>query len=153
MTTFQIEAIPAAELGRIRAAGHDVNGDPFAPFLDDVGGAPLRCCLRPSRAGERIALIAYRPSGTAGAYAETGPVFVHASSCAGYPVDGGWPPEFRDRQQVLRAYDAAGRIADAILVEGAQAEAGIAKLLADPAHVVVHSRNVLYGCYMFAVSR
>jgi len=68
---------------------------------------------------------------------------------------------------VLRAYDARGRIADAILIDAADAderrladpaqvlapELGIAKLLADPAHVVVHSRNVLYGCYMFAVSR
>jgi hypothetical protein len=152
MTTFHIAAIPAAELDRIRAAGHDVEGNLFTP-IDAGGGEPLRCCLRPSRPGERIALIAYRPPGTAGAYAETGPVFVHAAPCAGYPGDGGWPPGFRDRQQVLRAYDAAGRITDALLVEGAEAEAGIAKLLADPAHVTVHSRNVLYGCYMFAVSR
>jgi hypothetical protein len=152
MTTFRIDAIPANELDRIRTAGHDIEDNPFTP-RDAEGGEPLRCCLRPSRAGERIALIAFRPTGTAGAYAETGPVFVHAEPCAGYPVDGGWPPEFRDRQQVLRAYDAAGRIADAILVDGADAETGIAKLLADPATVVVHSRNVLYGCYMFAVSR
>ena len=152
MTTFRIEAIPAAELNRVRAAGQDIEGNPFTP-RDADGGEPLRCCLRPSRAGERIALIAYRPSGTAGAYAERGPVFIHAEACAGYPADGGWPPEFRDRQQVLRAYDAAGRIADAILVEGVDAEAGIAKLFDDPAHVVVHSRNVLYGCYMFTVSR
>ena len=152
MTTFQIEAIPAAELDRIRAVGQDVEGNPFTP-RDAGGGEPLRCCLRPAREGERVALIAYRPTGTAGAYAETGPVFVHAQPCAGYPADGGWPPEFRDRRQVLRAYDAAGRIADATLVDGAAAEEGIAKLLADPAHAVVHSRNVLYGCYMFAVSR
>ena len=80
-------------------------------------------------------------------------MFVHASPCEGYAADGGWPPEYRDRQQVLRAYNDRGRIADAILVDGPEAEDGIAKLLADPAHVLVHSRNVLYGCYMFAVSR
>jgi hypothetical protein len=150
--TFRIDAIPSDELARIRAAGYDIQGDPFRA-REAGGGEPLRCCLRPARAGERIALIAYRPTGTAGAYAETGPVFVHAEPCEGYPTDGSWPPEFRNRQQVLRAYDAAGRIADAILVEGAEAEDGIAKLLADPGHVVVHSRNVLYGCYMFAISR
>ena len=150
--SFRITAIPADELARIRAAGQDIQGNPFTS-REAGGGEPLRCCLRPARTGERIALISYRPTGTAGAYAETGPVFVHAQPCEGYPTDGGWPPGFRDRQQVLRAYDAAGRIADAILVEGTEAEAGIAKLLADPEHVVVHSRNVLYGCYMFAVSR
>ena len=150
--TFDINAIPAGELARIRAAGHDLAGNPFTS-RDAGGGEPLRCCLRPARPEERIALIAYQPTGTAGAYVETGPVFVHAQPCEGYPTDGGWPPGFRDRQQVLRAYDAAGRIADAILVEGAEAEVGIAKLLADPEHLVVHSRNVLYGCYMFAISR
>ncbi len=153
MTSFHIEAIPAADLDRIRANGVDVAGNAFTPFVEDTGGSPVRCCLRLSRAGERIALIAYRPPGTAGAYAEVGPVFVHADPCAGYPADGGWPPEFRDRRQVLRAYDAQGRIADALVVDAAEAETGIAKLFADPAHVVVHSRNVGYGCYMFAVSR
>jgi hypothetical protein len=153
MTLFHIEAIPAVELDRIRADGRDVAGNPFTPAVDRTGGQPLRCCLRLSRVGERVALIAYRPPGTAGAYVETGPVFVHAAACEGYPTGGGWPPEFRDRQQVLRAYDARGRIAGAILVDAAEAEAGIAKLLADPAHVIVHSRNVTYGCYLLAVLR
>ena len=152
MTTFQILAIPPHELDAIRRTG-DASGAQLSPVVDDEGGSPLRCCLRPSRPGERIALIAYRPPGTAGAYAETGPAFVHADRCAGYPADGGWPPEFRDRQQVLRAYDATGRIADALLVDGTDAEAGIEKLFADPAHVMLHSRNVLYGCFMFVVAR
>jgi Protein of unknown function (DUF1203) len=153
MTSFRVTAIPPAELDGIRAAGRDVAGNPFRPFTYDGDGEPLRCCLRLSRPGERVALIAYRPPGTAGAYAEIGPVFVHASACDGYAADGGWPPEYRDRQQVLRAYNDRGRIADAILVDGANAEEGIAKLLGDPSTVQVHSRNVLYGCYMFAVSR
>jgi len=151
--SFRFFAIPPAELDGIRAAGRDVAGNPLRPFVHRRGGEPLRCCLRLILPGKHVALISYRPAGTAGAYAEIGPVFVHASACEGYPAEGGWPPEYRDRQQVLRAYDAEGRIADAILVDGAEAEDGIAKLLADPSHVLVHSRNVLYGCYMFAVSR
>ena len=150
---MDILAIPAAQLDGIRAAGRDVAGNGYRPTVDRAGGSPLRCCLRLFRPGEQVALIAYRPAGTAGAYAEIGPVFVHAAACDGYPADGGWPPEYRDRQQVLRAYDDRGRICDALLVDGADAETGIAKLLADPANVVVHSRNVLYGCYMFAISR
>src|SRR6266545_4300144 len=153
MTSFHIEAIPAADLDRIRANGVDVAGNAFTPFVEDTGGSPVRCCLRLSRAGERIALIAYRPPGTAGAYAEVGPVFVHAHPCAGYAEPNAYPAAYRARQQVLRAYDAAGRIADATLVDGSTAEDGIARLLADPAVTIVHSRNVLYGCYMFAIER
>src|SRR3954468_7748457 len=34
--------------------------------VDPEGGAPLRCCLRDSRPGERIALIAVTPAGPRG---------------------------------------------------------------------------------------
>src|SRR5581483_1246012 len=69
--SFQILAIPPAELDGIRAAGRDVAGNGYRPTVDRAGGSPLRCCLRLTRPGEQVALIAYRPAGTAGAYAET----------------------------------------------------------------------------------
>jgi hypothetical protein len=151
--TFQVDAIPPATLDAIRRAGRDPAGYPLRPFASDEGGEPLRCCLRLSRAGEQIALIAYQPPGGAGPYHETGPVFVHAGACQGYPDGAGWPPEFRGRQQVLRGYDHSGRIADAVLVDGSEAERGITALLGDPRVVLVQSRNVMYGCYMFAIRR
>lgn len=149
--TFLVEAIPAGALAGIRATGYDAAGNPYRPYATAGGSEPLRCCLRPARPGERIALIAYQPPGGAGAYRETGPVFVHAAPCDGYPAGAGWPPGFRDRQQVLRAYDHAGRIADAIVVDAAEAELGIATLLADPQVAMIQSRNVGYGCYMFTI--
>lgn len=151
--TFGVKAIPPDTLDRYRRAGRDDAGNAFVPYPSVDGGEPLRCCLRMSRAGEQIALIAYQPPGGAGPYQETGPVFVHAAACTGYPETGGWPSEFRDRQQVLRGYDDHGRITGAMLVDGSAAEPGIAELLANPDVVTVQSRNVLYGCYMFEVCR
>ncbi|HEU5110568.1 MAG TPA: DUF1203 domain-containing protein [Micromonosporaceae bacterium] len=127
---FVVEAIPRARLDLMRDGGVDDAGDRLRPHASTRGGEPLRCCLRYAEPGEELALLAYRPEGTGGAYREVGPVFVHASPCAG-PADGGaYPSAFRDRRQVLRAYDRDGRIADAL-----------------------HSRNVLYGCYSFAIRR
>ncbi len=154
MTSFVVSAVPATELDRLRRAGRDDAGNPLQPFtVTDPDSVPLRCCLRLATVGEQAMLLAYRPPGTAGAYAEVGPVFVHAHPCAGYAEPNAYPAAYRARQQVLRAYDAAGRIADATLVDGSTAEDGIARLLADPAVTIVHSRNVLYGCYMFAIER
>jgi hypothetical protein len=145
------EAIPAAELAEIRAAGRDEAGNSLTVQADN-GGSPVRCCLRETRPGERVMLIAYTPPGTAGAYAERGPVFVHADPCEGYPAPRRSPPGLRHRMQVVRAYDRQGRIADGVLAaDGLQAEAVIAEMLARPDVELVHLRNVGYGCYNFAV--
>jgi hypothetical protein len=145
------QAIPPDELDAIRAA-RDEAGNPLAAQVDRDGGAPLRCCLRESRPGERLLLIAYSPPGTAGAYAERGPVFVHADRCGGYRTPGEYPPELAHRQQVVRAYDGQGRITDGVLaVDGRQAQDVIRELLARPGVELVHLRNVGYGCYNFAV--
>ena len=145
------EAIPAAELAEIRAAGRDEAGNSLTVQADN-GGSPVRCCLRETRPGERVMLIACTPPGTAGAYAERGPVFVHADPCEGYPAPRRYPPGLRHRMQVVRAYDRQGRIADGVLAaDGLQAEAVIAEMLARPDAGLVHLRNVGYGCYNFAV--
>ena len=145
-------AIPPGELDAIRAAGQDEAGNPLEVQVHQDGGAPLRCCLREARAGERLLLIAYGPPGPAGAYAERGPVFIHAERCAGYPTPGQYPPGLAGRQQVVRAYDAQGRIADGVLAaDGRQAAKITAELLARPEVEFVHLRNVGYGCYNFAV--
>jgi hypothetical protein len=150
--TFRYQAIPADELDAIRAAGRDEAGNPLAPQIQTEGGAPLRCCLREARAGEQLLLIAYTPPGTMGAYAERGPVFIHAEPCDGYRTPHAYPPGLIGRQQVVRAYDRQGRIADGVLVaDGRQAQDVIAGLLSRPEVVLVHLRNVGYGCYNFCV--
>jgi hypothetical protein len=148
------DPIPLAELQLIRAAGTDEAGNRLAVQTDTTGGSPLRCCLRESEPGERLLLIAYTPPGGRGAYAERGPVFVHAEPCDGYLTPDRYPPGLSHRQQVVRAYDQDGRIADGILVnEGTHAMAVIRQLLARRRIAVVHLRNVGYGCYNFAVRR
>jgi len=148
------EPIPAATLEQIRAARVDEAGNELAEQVVADGGSPLRCCLRETTPGERVLLIAYTPPGTRGAYAERGPVFIHAEPCAGYRTPREYPPGLRHRQQVVRAYDREGRIADGVLVEdGEHAEPVIRDLLARPEVALVHLRNVGYGCYNFAVRR
>jgi hypothetical protein len=153
-TTFRVDAVPAAELDRIRANGVDDFGNTLEPrAVRRAGGTPLRCCLREADAGERVVLIAYRPSAIGGPYAEVGPVFVHAERCDGYAETGRYPEGFRHRQQLLRAYDARGRQVENVVVDGVRAEPALADLLNRADVAFVHSRNVLAGCYMFAVTR
>jgi hypothetical protein len=153
-STLIFEPIPPGELHEIRTAGLDEAGNRLTVQVDTEGGNPLRCCLRESRPGDRVLLIVYTPPGTSGAYAERGPVFIHADPCEGYLTPHLYPPELSHRRQVVRAYDQNGRIADGVLVgNGDDAVAVIHEMLARPDVAVVHLRNVGYGCYNFAVRR
>jgi hypothetical protein len=122
-------------------------------WIDQEGGHPLRCCLRDSRTGERIALVAVTPEGPRGAYRETGPVFLHGDRCSG-PEGAGYPEEFRRRTQVFRAYDRSGAIVGGTVVQpGTGQEEAAARLLADPDVAFIQTRNVIFGCYMLTIRR
>lgn len=152
-SSFRIAAIPPETLARVRVADVDDVGNELVVTVKTDGGYPLRCCLRESRPGERIALIAYRPFPWDGVYAEVGPIFIHADECGGYQDIDAYPEGFRHKQQIFRAYGRDRAIVDAEIVEGVKAEDAIAALLARPEVDFVHSRNVAYGCFMFAIHR
>ena len=151
---FHVQAIPATELEHLWTSGVDRFGNSLVVTVnDEVGGALLRCCLTEAQVGERVALAAYKPFPFEGAYAEVGPIYIHADRCHGYPAVDRYPASFRHRDQVFRAYGHTDRIMSAEVVHGRDAEEAITRLLANPEVAFLHSRNVLYGCYMFTIHR
>ncbi|MEU0274355.1 DUF1203 domain-containing protein [Streptomyces sp. NPDC006307] len=163
-TSYEVRAIQPPVLRGLR--DRDDAGVRREPVTDTEGGAPLRCCLRHSEAGERLLLVAYAPlrrwaaetGAEPGAYDECGPVFIHAEECAGPPSGGGYPVEMHGALRVLRAYDARGRILGGTLLELPQERAGevdraLREVFADPAVALVHVRAVLFGCFMAEVRR
>ena len=150
--TLEYAAVPPAVLDRIRMTGRDDFGNPAVPRARPAG-LPLRCCLRLSKDGERLVLVAYRPSALGGPYAEVGPVFVHADDCGGYPAAHSYPADFRDRRAVLRPYDVDGLMLDGLVAEPGQSEGLVRELLANPLVDHVQVRNVVAGCWNFSVRR
>lgn len=146
-------AIEPDVLDRVRAEGRDVSGNPLVRLTAE-GGEPLRCCLRDARPGEECILFGFAPGiAPTSPYREIGAVFAHAAACAGPDRPDRYPADWHGRAQVLRAYDERGWIHPATRThDGADPEAAIAAVLAEPGVVAVHSRNVAYGCYMFAIS-
>ncbi|WP_371671516.1 DUF1203 domain-containing protein [Streptomyces sp. NBC_00289] len=157
MTTYCARPVPPSVLKELRST--DDAGRETVPVTDTEGGAPLRCCLRRSEPGERIALVSYAPlrrwaaetGADPGAYDERGPVFVHAEECAG-PDEDGLP--FANAHRVVRRYSAEGHILGGRLV-GAPEGLGqaCAEAFADPEVALVHVRAVEYGCFLYEVRR
>ncbi|MEU3339966.1 DUF1203 domain-containing protein [Streptomyces sp. NPDC006668] len=157
MTTYTARPVAPSVLEELRVA--DDAGRPPAPFTDDEGGAPLRCCLRRSAPGERIALVAYAPlrrwaaetGAEPGAYDEQGPVFVHAEECPG-PATGDDAYPFADAHRTVRRYSADGSILGGELVD-APDDTAFKNAFDDPAVALVHVRAVEYGCFLYEVRR
>ncbi|MFG3123243.1 DUF1203 domain-containing protein [Streptomyces sp. NPDC048201] len=150
-------AIVEPVLAELRAA--DDAGRPMNAVTDTEGGAPLRCCLRRSAPGERIALVSYAPlrrwaaetGAEPGAYDEQGPVFIHAEPCQGPASDA---HAFTLNHRVLRRYSHGGHILGGTLVTPPEDfEAALTEAFTDPEVALVHVRAVEYGCFLYEVRR
>ncbi|MFC8095298.1 DUF1203 domain-containing protein [Streptomyces sp. NPDC057301] len=156
MTTYLARPIDPTALKELRSA--DDAGRRTVPVTDEEGGAPLRCCLRRSAPGERIALVSYAPQRRRaaehgvdpGAYDEQGPVFIHADECRG--PDGDALP-FANAHRTVRRYSGDGRIVGGRLVEPGDFEAAFAEAFADPEVAFSHVRAVEYGCFLYEVRK
>jgi hypothetical protein len=142
--SFLIHPIAGSHLDHVRESARDAWGTRVEE-LTDVPDSPLRCCLRNSRPGERLILFGYAPPipGGASPYQEVGAVFAHAEPCDGPPQWTTYPDEWLHRPQIHPA---------TTMHDGNEAETALREVLSAPGVVEVHSRNITYGCFMFAAS-
>lgn len=149
---MNIKFVPmdTATAERLRSGAPDANGNPPERKISDGTGVPCRCCMKPVGKGEPYLIAAWRPFKATHAYAETGPVFLHAEPCMADPVAPGELPAFLSSPDyILRGYDAGERIVYGTGgVIGREAiSARIEELLADPAVKAVHIRSSRNNCY------
>ncbi|YAL83719.1 DUF1203 domain-containing protein [Dermacoccaceae bacterium W4C1] len=145
---MHIQAIPTDELIALRQL-------PISRAhvrIQAAGGEPLRCCLREAEPDESLLLTGYSPPFRTSPYAETGPVYIHASACQASPPDARFPQMSLIREQLLRSYDERHWILDSALAPAGQARDVAARLLADPRAAFVDVRNPGHGCFMFRVT-
>ncbi|MFD5147506.1 DUF1203 domain-containing protein [Streptomyces sp. NPDC058401] len=164
--TIRYRARPIEEAALKELRVRDDAGRECAPYADREGGAPLRCCLRPSVAGERIALVSYAPlrrwaavtGADPGAYDEQGPVFVHTEDCGGPTGGRGYPFARAGAQRTARRYSSRGHILGGRVLDlGDDPDRVVGRALdeafADPDVALVQIRAAEFGCFHYEVRR
>jgi hypothetical protein len=113
---------------------------------------PCRVSLTDRDIGESVLLLNH-VSQDIGPYRASHAIFVtEGADEAALYVDE-VPPVFGPRVLSLRGFDKNGMMAEAILTQPGEADAGIRKLLADPAIETIHAHNATRGCFAAKIER
>lgn len=120
---------------------------------DKKPGFPDRIEMRDAEIGERLLLLNHvcQPADTP--YRATHAIFVREGAETAYDRVGEVPEVMRTRLLSLRAYDAAGMMLDADVVNGTDVEGVIARFFSSPDVAYIHAHNAKRGCYSGRIDR
>jgi hypothetical protein len=114
---------------------------------------PCRVSLTDRDVGERVLLLNHVSHDVAGPYRASHAIFVTEGEEAPAEYVDEVPPVFETRVLSLRGFHEAGMMVDALLTQPGEADAGIRKLLADPAVAAIHAHNATRGCFSARIER
>lgn len=114
---------------------------------------PCRVSLTDRTVGEKVLLVNHVSHDVANPYRASHAVFV--TEGAEHPAEfiDEVPPVFEKRVLSLRGFDADGMMADAILTQPGEADAGIRRLFANPEIATIHAHNATRGCFSAKIER
>lgn len=120
---------------------------------DEHPGFPCRVSLVDAQPGETLILLNHLHHDVDGPYRASGPIYVRERALPADLAPGEVPELLRRRLLSLRAYDAAGMLRAAEVLEGRELPALVAGMLADPAVSYLHAHNARPGCYNCRIDR
>jgi len=114
---------------------------------------PCRVSLTDRDLGESLLLINHVSHDVANPYRASHAIFVTEGAVEAAEYVDQVPPVFETRVLSLRGFDAEGMMADAILTQPGEADAGIRKLFANPQIRTIHAHNATRGCFSAKIER
>jgi len=114
---------------------------------------PCRVSLTDRDVGESVLLLNHISHDVANPYRASHAIFVTEGVEEPAEYIDEVPPVFETRVLSLRGFDEDGMMADAILIQPGEADAGIRKLFANPDIVTIHAHNATRGCFSARIER
>jgi hypothetical protein len=116
-------------------------------------GSPCRVPLVDAEPGETVLLINHEHLPVDTPYRSCHAIFVREGAEAAARFAGAVPEQLAIRLLSVRAFDAAGMMRDADVVDGSALEPLIARFFADSATAYLHVHNAKRGCFAARVDR
>jgi hypothetical protein len=114
---------------------------------------PCRVSLTDRAIGEKVLLLNHVSHDVANPYRARHAIFVTETDQEPAEFVDHVPPVFEQRVLSLRGFDRNGMMADAILTQPGEADAGIRKLFANPEIQTIHAHNATRGCFSAKIER
>ena len=114
---------------------------------------PCRVSLTDRPLGESVLLLNHVSHDVANPYRASHAIFVTEGLTEPAEYVDQVPPVFEKRVLSLRGFDANGMMADAILTQPGEADAGIRKLFENPNIETIHAHNATRGCFSAKIER
>ena len=114
---------------------------------------PCRVSLTDRALGEKVLLLNHVSHDVANPYRATHAIFVTEVDEEPAEFVNEVPPVFKSRVLSLRGFDKDGMMADALLTQPGEADAGIRKLFENAAILTIHAHNATRGCFSAKIER
>ena len=122
-------------------------------IADGKPGYPCRVSLQDAEIGEKVLLLNFEHQPAPTPYQSSHAIYVRERAKTATPGRNEVPEMFRHRLLSVRAFDAAGRIIDADVVDGECLESLIERMLENESTDYLHIHNAKLGCYAAKVER
>jgi hypothetical protein len=114
---------------------------------------PCRVTLEDRDIGERVLLLNHVSHDVANPYRASHAIFVGEGADKAAEFVDEVPPVMAGRILSLRGFDDQGLMAEALLAQPGEADAGIRRLFANPDIAIIHAHNATRGCFAAKIER
>jgi len=114
---------------------------------------PCRVSLTDRDMGEKVLLLNHVSHDVANPYRAAHAIFITETDQDPAEYVDEVPPVFEKRVLSLRGFDRDGMMAEAILTQPGEADAGIRRLFANPEIEAIHAHNAVRGCFSAKIER
>jgi len=152
---FQVSGLPLAEFQPLFALSDAelAQRNIVRRVADEHPGFPCRVSLRDADIGERLLLLNYEHLAVASPYRSRHAIFVRENATEARPEVNEVPEVLACRLLSIRAFDEAGMMCSADVVQGRDVVPVIQRMLGDAKVAYLHAHNAKAGCFAARIDR